>query len=1096
MKWIVIMALNLVGQFLVPSGIYAAPYSTGRAVRIFWDDVTLKFRVHVYNSLGADLGEQLTGPSFTIDSRDVGNIQLITKFYKYCDGTTLREFHPENKNRTFFGQGFRPNGTYDARVQQGQPLLLVFPYGEQRTTENHYSCDTYVCDIDFDFAATVITPDSGTSDGSIIVTATSSADVRFSRDPNATYAASAGTSNTYTFTALASGNYTIYAVDAQGCRASLVVFVPSTAVPYAVRWRAEHRDLEGNFSRFDIEEKGYAGSVVEVKTVGDNPVNPVWKGQAESNIFTPVLPSEVNVSLISETDFQFVDLFTQDERKFRGKLYKERTNIDRYPFLPPSLWVSTDFTGSNDATADSTQFYAGEIGTLKTLVAYQPLRVLNGNSVSFDVDVTSFDLTTDNVTFALYNNDTLVSTPVTLNTGLSQNVLLTASAEANRLRITVEVAGTEGVISIQPQDINVVLTSFSTTETTLQWVGYSIPMLYSEPYYMDYNYPVSVTFTDQLADLSIKPFTDDSGNEISGSISVLDAISFIVRKTDLTINIIESVNLFETTMDQAAEDSAIQQLYFDSIIYLGKNCEETLQSLLTNLGARMYQDEAAWKIELIEERGNSYTWREFTVNGVYVTNGTTYPVSQIKKATEAQRSVLRDRTGNITIMPSYGEIIFEISTLFNNNLLTQGTFEYSELINNQIRGWTFDLNNGAGISYGLEELEEERNGSKTALFVDFSNTDGDKNIVITAEEFDLDLVSGANLKLKFDVLFRPYFKDIWQYIDISLKIGDDYAIPTVTDMPNSLIDGEYQRFYMDTVLEWKTIEAPIVTTGRFINSPVEGPVTLKIRASNSLTVNYASITALRAQATVTNFTLKFNQKRARVQDGDILRLYTLQRGSDADAAPDIIRPNDYATTTNEWVWKLDKSFDLPSEEYLLAGLLIDNVKLFIETPDQPDIITVTRQINTDIKQTFTLPLNHSDLLVSEQTPTSDTLNAKRLTKSWFRLSNGTPTQLWKRKYVDEASPVIDILLSIYQGQISVPTYKLSGSLYSDVWPTMANSFYEARLQKYFLANYLSIMDKGSSFDAELIELRTSANGSPPGDDQFEFTTEHATDFNA
>lgn len=945
MKWVAIMALNLIGQFLVPSGIFAAPYAPGRLVRMFWDDSTLAYKVHVYNSLGVDLGEQLTGPTFTVNYRDVSDIQLNTKHFKYCDGTTLREFHPKNTNREFFGQGFRPNGTYDARVQNGQPLLLIFPYAEQRTTENHYSCDTYVCDLDFDFAATQITDDSGASDGSISVTGISSADVRFSRDPNATYATSLGTSNTHTFTGLASGNYTIYAVDAQGCRASMVVFVPSTAVPYAVRWRAEHRDLEGNYSRFDIEEKGYEGSVVEVKTAGDNPINPVWKGQAESNIFTPVIPSEINVSLISETDFQFVDLFTQDERKFRGKLYKERTRVDRYPFLPPSLWVSTDFVGSN--IADSDKFFALNVTSARTLVAYQPCVVLNGNSISFDVSIISSDITTDDVTFALYNDNTLVSTPVTLNTGLSQNVLLTASADANRLRITIETDGTDGVISVQPQDINVVLTSFSTTETTLQWVGYSIPMLYSEPYYIDYNYPVNVTFTDQLADLSGKPFTDDGGNEISGSISVLDAIAFILRKTDLSINIIESVNLFETTMDQDAEDSAIQQLYFDSIIYLGKSCEETLQALLLNLGARIYQDEAAWKIELIEERGNSFTWREFTVNGVYVSNGTTYPVSQIKQATAAQRSVLRDRTGNITIMPSYGEIIFEISTLFNNNLLTQGTFEYSELINNQIRGWTFDLNNGAGISYGLEELEEERNGSKTALFIDFSNTAGNKNIVITAEEFDLDLVSGTNLKLKFDVLFRPYFKDIWQYIDISLKIGDDYCIPTVTDNPNRLIDGEYQRFYMDTVLEWKTIEAPIVTTGRFINSPVEGPVTLKIRCSNSLTVDYASITALRAQATVTNFTLKFNQKRARVQDGDILRLYTLQRGSEANSAPDIIRPNDYASSTNEWVWKLDKSFDLPSEEYLLAGLLIDNVKLFIEIPDQPDVITVSKQINSE-----------------------------------------------------------------------------------------------------------------------------------------------------
>lgn len=39
-------------------------------------------------------------------------------------------------------------------------------------------------------------------------------------------------------------------------------------------------------------------------------------------------------------------------------------------------------------------------------------------------------------------------------------------------------------------------------------------------------------------------------------------------------------------------------------------------------------------------------------------------------------------------------------------------------------------------------------------------------------------------------------------------------------------------------------------------------------------------------------------------NGDILRVYELVSGNSAEASPSIIRPTDYATTTNERIWKL------------------------------------------------------------------------------------------------------------------------------------------------------------------------------------------------
>ena len=39
-------------------------------------------------------------------------------------------------------------------------------------------------------------------------------------------------------------------------------------------------------------------------------------------------------------------------------------------------------------------------------------------------------------------------------------------------------------------------------------------------------------------------------------------------------------------------------------------------------------------------------------------------------------------------------------------------------------------------------------------------------------------------------------------------------------------------------------------------------------------------------------------------DGNVLRVYELVAGTDAESSPVVLRPNDYAATTNEKVWKL------------------------------------------------------------------------------------------------------------------------------------------------------------------------------------------------
>lgn len=954
------MALNLIGQFFIHPTLnlgLSAPFSDNRTVKIYWDDSLLKFRVYLYDNTGTELTEALSGPTINVTSA-ARLLSLYTKFYSYCDSTTLNRFYPDNKYGNNYSQFTGEN--FASRV------MLVFPYGVRELVENHWSCDTHVCNILFDLTYTVITEDDGSGNGSVEVKATTNATtVRFTRDPNATFnTATPSVSGVYTFTNLAAGTYTIYAIDEYNCKASITVIIPSVEAVYATRWRMTYNDLYGRATKVDIEELDYAGSVTEVKGSGADPFVLSWAGLAETNIFTPVIASRATIRMISETDFMFLDLFTQDERKYRVKQYKD--------------------VGSG----------------------YE-----------------------------------------------------------------------------------------------LKWVGFVLPELYSEPYYTDTNYVVEITANDQIGNLKNLPFTDDSGNEFVSDLSFLDAICAILRKTDINLNLRESVNIFESTMDQAASDSALQQAYFDSSIYKNADCEEVLTALLTNWGARLYQAEGYWHVELIEQRtASSIAYREFEITSQYSSNGTYTAVSNIKEATENTRSVLRDKSGLITVIPSYGKLVLLINTNSTNNLLTMGTFEPADVVNGQIKGWTFDLTNGNGVSYGIETLDKPIKESTSALFIDFTNVTEERALVMQAEQFTLASINGPRLVLRFDVLFRPYYKEFYSYIDYSLKIGDNYFCSGYNnDFPsadaNILIDGEYNRVYVDQQLEWKTIEIKINSSNRINNLELTGPLTLKIRVSNNPTYDYASITALRAQSTDETF-VRLSLNRVKVLDGANLRIYTLNYGTKADNSPDIIRPDDYHGTTNTRYWQLDKTLEVPVEDTLLAGVLIDNIVLTIDNGAYPEKIEIEKVINSNIKQTYTLPLNHSDLDASELSELQTDSNTKRAFKSYIRLNDGSVTTLWERTYETESRALLDILLRMLQAQLTQPSFKLSGSFLTDVYPSMFNSFKEFRMDRYFIANSLSVLDKSCSIDAELIELRTGADGEPPTGDTYEFTTEFSTEFDA
>jgi hypothetical protein len=116
---------------------------------------------------------------------------------------------------------------------------------------------------------------------------------------------------------------------------------------YLVKYRLSYLDYLGNSKKIDIEQDGYASTVIEVAGT-DNPLKIKTYGEGDDK-FSVIHGSEAIISLLSTTDFKFTDLFSADARKNRVKVYTGSTlywigyilpDIYLEPYVQPTYPVS------------------------------------------------------------------------------------------------------------------------------------------------------------------------------------------------------------------------------------------------------------------------------------------------------------------------------------------------------------------------------------------------------------------------------------------------------------------------------------------------------------------------------------------------------------------------------------------------------------------------------------------------------------------------------------------------------------------------------------------------------------------------------------
>lgn len=90
---------------------------------------------------------------------------------------------------------------------------------------------------------------------------------------------------------------------------------------YNLRYFGEFADYFNDIFRVEIDERNYSGDASEMLMAGETPMELSYPGD-EMDVFRPVYGSQMAISVISETDFQYTNLHTADARKFRVKVFK------------------------------------------------------------------------------------------------------------------------------------------------------------------------------------------------------------------------------------------------------------------------------------------------------------------------------------------------------------------------------------------------------------------------------------------------------------------------------------------------------------------------------------------------------------------------------------------------------------------------------------------------------------------------------------------------------------------------------------------------------------------------------------------------------
>lgn len=281
----------------------------GDRILCYWDDVAEDVVVKHYDVSLASTSTITSGPDLGINSV----LNQTNKDHKYILNLSVVSILGVP------GYG-KSNSTFCSGTTLNYFILLLsnpsFPYVVQNQTLNAASCVAQVCDIKYVSPPSITHATTNTgNDGAITVLAeTANGTVKYGLTD---FVYSTGGQTSGTFNGLSPGEYTVYAKDQYNCSTAVTVTVELEDA-YEDLFEIEYDDnFNGRTSKFIVYERGYVGDLTILDCSGSEPVV-IQKIPKDDDKLNVIEFTKAVLSVTNTVDFQFLRLFTQDDRKFKG----------------------------------------------------------------------------------------------------------------------------------------------------------------------------------------------------------------------------------------------------------------------------------------------------------------------------------------------------------------------------------------------------------------------------------------------------------------------------------------------------------------------------------------------------------------------------------------------------------------------------------------------------------------------------------------------------------------------------------------------------------------------------------------------------------
>ena len=531
---------------------------------------------------------------------------------------------------------------------------------------------------------------------------------------------------------------------------------------------------------------------------------------------------------------------------------------------------------------------------------------------------------------------------------------------------------------------------------SLVWVGKVLSNQYEEVY-INPPYPVKILATDSLPKLNDIPFLDEYGNKLSGDLSQITIIAFILEKLGFDLNIRSACNIYASTMSTSASDDPLDQAYVDvdRYYYLKQepSCMDVLKWILDPYNAQLIQWDGKWNIIRVEERISDFDYREYDHNGQYISNGTITSIINLDNITASNKMTWASRNQVLRIMPGYGSIQVNYNLGSKKNILKNGDFrltsrlkydlvlnETSDVLVPDLNGFQVVNTNNDIIYIGYEKLADRN------IAVVFTSKSPNGNSYLLSQTYNIKM--GTKDKLRFSIRFkivRSANADTTQLYDFKyakvkaqVKYGDYYLTNNGIFYlyPYTLtyyLEGDKQNQYVDWIIVANTpAESIEYLNGKNFNIQLFFPNTNDAEFVGATTAD--AIQNLRDFPTI-GLPVGYKTELYDISNtygtsgliGPYICYYVLEEDSNAESLPDIVRPTDYNASTNakQWILKAIQLYD----EAFTTSFFVDkiSVEILSDGKEAPEFENLTKSLEIDNDEILNKEIVHGSLINNGQT---------------------------------------------------------------------------------------------------------------------------------